>query len=291
MEPPTIKIDLEVDILKSQELGSWPSKPVVVEDGVTNLEAGDAEGAGSYLSVRLTTIQTIDRNHSLFVWHTVYHPSVGRRFQSAVLVVKLTQKLPSPESVVSTTISAAVPPVSVQQYAPRKAFGGTAKKSTTVHWGLELPLTISAGPEEVGVTPSVKRESAVEIEHAFVIEGSARGIPQKNTCVWTLEENKATERGVPSEVRFAALIEHTQPILCEVSASGWSTGGLKPPHHLKTKTPREARSLEIDPVDYKGKLIEFQLGQDISQCRELLGKWTGKVEGAVLEFDQTVVRP
>ncbi|OCK93766.1 uncharacterized protein K441DRAFT_661126 [Cenococcum geophilum 1.58] len=298
MEPPTIKIDLEVDILKSQELGSWPSKPVVVEDGVTNLEAGDAEGAGSYLSVRLTTIQTIDRNHSLFVWHTVYHPSVGRRFQSAVLVVKLTQKLPSPESVVSTTISAAVPPVSVQQYAPRKAFGGTAKKSKTVHWGLELPLTVPTGPVEVGVTPSVvgvtpsvERESAVEIEHAFVIEGSARGIPRKNTCVWTLEENKATERGVPSEVRFAALIEHSQPILCEVSASGWSMGGLKPPHRLKTKTPREARSLEIDPVDYKGKLIEFQLGQDISQCRELLGKWTGKVEGAVLEFDQTVVMP
>jgi hypothetical protein len=64
MVPPTIKIGLEVDILKSQELGSWPFKPVVVEDGVTNLEA---EGAGSYLSVRLTTIQTIDSNYSLFV--------------------------------------------------------------------------------------------------------------------------------------------------------------------------------------------------------------------------------
>jgi hypothetical protein len=291
MEPPTIKIELEVDILKSQELGFSLSKPVIVEDGVTNLEAGDAVGAGSYLSVQLTTIQTIDSDHSLLVWHTIYHPSVGRRFQSAVLVVKLTQKLPSPESVAGTTISAAVPPISVQQYAPRKAFGGTAKESKTVHWGLELPLTVPAGPVEVGVTPSVERESDIEIEHAFVIEGSARGIPRKNTCVWTLEENKATERGVPSEVCFAALIEHSQPILCEVSASGWTVGGLKPPRHLKTKTPREARSLEIDPVDYKGKLTEFQLSQNISQCRELLSKWTGKVEGAVIEFDQKIVRP
>ena len=291
MEPPTIRIDLEVDVLKNHELGSWPSKPVVVEDGVTNLEAGDIEGAGSYFSVRLTTIQTIDSNHSLFVWHTVYHPGLGRRFQSAVLVVKLTQKLPNPESVVNKTISATGPKVSVQHYAPRKAFGGTAKESKSIHWGLELPLTVSTGLAEVGAKPSIERESAVEIDHAFVIQGSARGIPQKNTCVWTLEENKTAERGVPSEVRFAALIEHSQPILCEVSASGWSMGGLKPPQHLKTKTPREARSLEIDPVDYKGKLKEFQLGQDISQCRELLREWTGKVEGAVLEFGQTVVRP
>jgi hypothetical protein len=210
---------------------------------------------------------------------------VGRRFQSAVLVVKLTQELPSPESAAGTAMSAAVTPVSVQQYGPRKALGGTAKESKAVHWGLELPLTVRTGPVEVGVTPSVERESAVEIEHAFVIEGSARRIPQKNTCVWTLEENKATERGVPSDVRFAALIEHSQPILCEVSASGWTMGGLKPPYHLKTKTPREAMTLEIDPADYKGKLVEFQLGQDISQCRELLGKWTRTVEGAVLEFD------
>lgn len=290
MESPTITIELEVDSLKSQELGSWHSKPALPQEGATNLEAGDAEGAGSYLSVRLTTIQAIDSNHSLFVWHTIYHPGVGRRFQSAVLVVKLAQKPRSTESVVSGPVSA-INPVSVCQYAPRKAFGGSAKASKTVHWGLELPLTVPAGPLEVGVTPSIERESAVEIEHTFVIEGSARGIPQKNTCVWTLEENKATERGIPSEVQFAALIEHSQPILCEVSASGRTAGGLQPPHHLKTKTPRDARSLEIDPVEYKGKLREFQLGQDISHCREMLAKWTGKVEGAILEFDQIVVKP
>ncbi|EHL01795.1 hypothetical protein M7I_2147 [Glarea lozoyensis 74030] len=221
MEPPTIKIELEVDNLKNQELGSWPSKPAVAEDGFTNLEAGDAKGSGSYLSVQLTTIQAIDSKHSLFVWHTVYHP----------------------------------------------------------------------GPVGIGVTPCTERKSAVEVDHAFVIEGSVRGIPQKHTCVWTVEENKATERGVPSEVRFAALIEHSQPIICEVSASGWTAGGLKPSHHLKTKTPKEARSLEVDPSQYKGKLVEFELGQDISQYQELLSSWTGKVEGALLEFDQTVVGP
>lgn len=291
MEFPTIKIELEVDILKSQELGSWPSKPAVVEDGVTNLEAGDTEGAGSYLSVRLTTIQIINKTHSLLVWHTVYHPGVGRRFQSAVLLVKLTQKLPSHQPVAGARASSTASPVSVQQHAPRKAFGGIVKESKTVHWGLELPLTTTAGPVEIGVTPSVERESSVEIEHAFVIEGSTRGIPQKNTCVWTVEENKVTERGIPSEVQFAALIEHSQPILCEVSASGCTIGGLKPRHYLKTKTSREARCLEIDRVDYEGKLTEFQLSQDISQCRELLRKWTGEVEGAVLEFDQTVIKP
>jgi hypothetical protein len=291
MEPPTIKIELEVDELKSQELGSAPSKPVVAGDGLTNLEAGDAKGSGSYLSVQITTIQSIDSNHSFLVWHTVYHPGVGRRFQSAVLVVKLSQKPPSLASVSGTTISSAASPVRIQQHAPRKAFGGTAEESKTVHWGLELPLTVSIGPVGAGLTPFVERKAAVEIEHAFVVEGSVRGIPQKHTCVWTVEENKATERGVPSEVRFAALIEHSQPIVCEVSASGWTTGGLKPSHHLKTKTPKEARSLSIDPAQYKGKLIEFELGQDISQYRELLSNWTGKVEGALLEFDQKVVRP
>ncbi|EPE27558.1 hypothetical protein GLAREA_04349 [Glarea lozoyensis ATCC 20868] len=291
MEPPTIKIELEVDNLKNQELGSWPSKPAVAEDGFTNLEAGDAKGSGSYLSVQLTTIQAIDSKHSLFVWHTVYHPGVGRRFQSAVLVVKLSQKPSSPASVSGNIASSVVPPVRIQQHAPRKAFGGTAEESKTVHWGLELPLTVSVGPVGIGVTPCTERKSAVEVDHAFVIEGSVRGIPQKHTCVWTVEENKATERGVPSEVRFAALIEHSQPIICEVSASGWTAGGLKPSHHLKTKTPKEARSLEVDPSQYKGKLVEFELGQDISQYQELLSSWTGKVEGALLEFDQTVVGP
>ncbi|KID80944.1 hypothetical protein MGU_11652 [Metarhizium guizhouense ARSEF 977] len=290
MEPPTIRIDLEVDALKSHELGSLLSKPVVMEDGVTNLEAGDVEEAGSYLSVRLTTIQTIDHNHSLFVWHTIYHPGLGRRFQSAVLVVKLTQKLPNSESTVNPT-AVAEPNVSIQEYAPRKAFGGTTKESKTIRWGLELPLTVPAGPVEIGAKPSVERESAVEIEHAFVIQGSARGLPQRNTCVWTLEENKDAKRGVPSEVGLAILIKHSLPLVCEVSASGWSTGGLKPPQHLKTKTPREARKLEIDPSDYKGKLTEFPLGQDICQCRELLHQWTGKVEGAMLEFDQAVIGP
>lgn len=291
MEPPTVRIDLEVDILKGHELGASLGKQGDVKDGVTNLEAGDVEGPGSYLSVQLTTIQCINRNYSLFVWHTLFHPSVGRRFQNAVLTVKLTQKSPNPELVSGTTSGGTVPKVSILQYAPRKSFGGATKESKSIHWGLELPIMApTAGLLGAGFKPLVDGEVAVEIDHAFVIQGSSRGMPHKNTLVWTLEENKSAKRGLPSEVRFAALIEHSQPLLCEVSASGWSIGGLRPPQYLKTKTPREARTLEIDPIEYIGKLTEFDLDQDGSRCQDLLLSWTGQVEKAVLEFDQIVIR-
>jgi len=227
-------------------------------------------------------IQIIDDKTTLFVWHTTLHPAVGRRFSS----VKVSCKFGKPVAISKTSQP------QVQAYAPHKAFGATTREQKTITWGLELPLTVPAGPVGIGVTPSGSRQVQKEIEHAFIIVGSARGTPYRDTCVWTVEENDSTERGVPSELRLAALVQHSGPVQVDIDIIGKTAGGYFPPHHLRPKTDASGRRKIIDPAKYKGQLHEFDFEEKRKDsCLKMLEQWTGQVSGAVLEFDQVVVRP
>jgi hypothetical protein len=252
------------------------------EASITNLEAGSGSGRRSYLSIIPFTIQTIDDKTTLFVWHTTLHPAIGRRFSSVIVSCKFGKPVTIPKS----------SQPQVQAYAPHKSYGASTKEQKTITWGLELPLTVPAGPVQVGVTPSGSREVSKEVEHAFTVTGSARGSPYRNTCVWTVEENDSTERGVPSELQLAALVQHAGPVQVDIDISGWTAGGYLPAHHLRPKTDASGRRKIIDPTRYKDQLHEFSFEEKRhASCLKMLGQWTGQVSGAMLEFDQAVVRP
>jgi hypothetical protein len=251
-------------------------------DSIPNLEAGSGSPRRSYLSIYPSTIQMIDARHTLFVWHATFHPAVGRRFSSIEVQIKFDAP-PSRNSAIS-------PVVQVTKFAPRKAYGATTREQKSISWGLELPVTVPAGPASIGVTPSTHHQTSKEVDHAFTIGGSARGTPLRQTCVWTISENKSSERGVPSELQLAALVQHSGPMQVEVDIAGRSAGGFYLPHHLRPKTDAVGRKKVIDPRKYRGVLDEFNLGEDKwERCGRLLNEWTGKVDGAMLQFDQPVM--
>lgn len=165
--------------------------------GVSNLEAGSDSAKRSYLSIIPTTIQAVTENTTLFVWHANFHPAIGRRFSS----VRVACKFASAPGTPRVTPASLLAGVEVRAFAPHKSYGASSREQRKITWGLELPLTVPAGPVQVGVTPSGSRETSKEVEHAFTIEGSARGTPLRNSCVWTVQENASTERGIPSELQ------------------------------------------------------------------------------------------
>lgn len=262
--------------------------PDITTVGVSNLEAGSDSAKRSYLSIIPTTIQAVTENITLFIWHANFHPAIGRRFSSVRVACKFSFAPSTSRATPANLISSGV---EIRAFAPHKSFGASSREQRKITWGLELPLTVPAGPVSVGVTPSGSRETSKEVEHAFTIEGSARGTPLRNSCVWTVQENASTERGVPSELQLAAMVKHDGRVQFDVDIEGYTAGGYLPSHHLRPKTDAMGRKKVIDPAKYAGLLQEFDLeGKGQAGCAKLLEKWTGQVQGAVLEFDQPVVR-
>lgn len=257
--------------------------PDVTSVGVSNLEAGSDSAKRSYLSIIPTTIQAVTENTTLFVWHANFHPAIGRRFSSVRVACKF--------SSAPSTSRAAQAGAEIKVFAPHKSYGASSKEQKKITWGLELPLTVPTGPISVGVTPSGSRETSKEVEHAFTIEGSARGSPLPSSCVWTVQENASTERGIPSELQLAAMVKHNGTVQFDVDIEGITAGGYLLSHHLRPKTDAMGRRKVIDPAKYAGLLQEFDFGgKGPVGCAKLLEAWTGRVQGAVLEFDQPVMR-
>lgn len=257
-------LELEDDPIKNNELGAG-NDPL---GDTTNLQAGDEQGSRSYLSLICSTIQIVKPGRVLLVWHANFHPGLGRRFQIASLGCKFLRSVNAGEG------------PSIIGHAPRRAYGGCSRESKNVHWGIELPLSFPAGPASAGITPSGSLDTAKDVEHTFTITGTARGVPKKTNCVWTIEENSSSRRGVPSEIQFATILEYV---------SGRAGGIFS--RWLRTRTPAEQRQKPVDPQRYTGLLKEYDFEGDPRKCDEMLQKWTGEVEGAVVQFSQTVVRP
>lgn len=270
---PTFFLVLEDDPIKNHELGLDDDDLL---EAVPNLQAGDEQGPGSYLSLVCSSIQIVKPGRVLLVWRASFHPGLGRRFRVAVLTLKF-----SGASEIQKSLT-------IVGHAPRKAFGGCSKESRNVHWGIELPLTFPSGPASAKVSPSGSLDTAKDVEHVFTITGTARGVPKKTTCVWTVEENKSSRRGIASEIQFATILDYDRPFLCEVNVSARTGGRLS--RWLKTPAETEGRQRPIDPAEYAGRLTEYDFGSEPGKCDQMLLKWSGEVEGAVLEFLQPVVR-
>jgi len=177
----------------------------------------------------------------------------------------------------------------IEAHAPRKAFGSTTEESKTLTWGLEIPIRRGVGAANIMVTPQASFETYKKVDHAFTIIGTARGSPQKTACVWTLEENSSSQRGLPSEVQFALVVEHRGTITYEVDVRGETCGGLYPPHWLRAKSDAKERRKVLDPSKYSGKLREYPI-PDAEKLQQLLATWTGEVEGALVRFQQPTIR-
>ncbi|KAK6529149.1 hypothetical protein TWF694_004361 [Orbilia ellipsospora] len=278
----SFNIELEYDSIKNSELGSVGSKVKVsdAEPGATvledptaaSLESGSETGKTSYLSLTPTTMQLVRPDHTLFVWDAAFHPSVGRRFQNVVLSIKFSD----PEPVSS--------PLKIVAHAPRRSFDSSTWESNKTLWGQELPLVTGAtelsGAESASPTasPIVK-----EVEHTVTITGTARGYPRKTTCVWTIEENPSSERGIPLEAQFAVLVNHTSSVKCDVKISARTAGGILPPHYLRARTSPQNRSKIIEPSKYIGRLREYSFGQGGSDCEAMLANWPGTIAGATVK--------
>lgn len=295
-EPEVATYSAATEIISEPMSKIWRphGSPIPVDDderGVFNLEAGSESVKRSYMSIIPTTIQVLNEKTSLFVWHANFHPAIDRRFSSVIVSVKFTPAPENPQSKASAKTRQALRSANpfVLAHAPHKSFGATSSEQRSIAWGLELPITAPAGPISLGVTPSGQTETKKEVQHAFTITGSARGTPTRNTCVWTVQENSSTERGIPSELQLAALVQHTDsPLMMEIDITGRTAGGYLPSHDLRPKTTAMGRKKIVDPSKFKGLLYEFDLGSgdQVAASRQLLDKWTGKVDGAVLEFDQ-----
>lgn len=281
-------IELEWDPIKNQQLGKASSRLIEEQEldddsPLLNIEAGATFGSGSYLAICPTTIQPLDSGKTLLVFQVQFHPSIGRRFKNAITNIKFSH----PQS--SDASSSPSKHLRVEAHAPRKAFGSTTEESKTFTWGLEIPISGGVGAANIGVTPQASSKTSKKAEHAFTIIGTARGSPQKTACVWTLEENSSSQRGLPSEVQFAVVVEHRGAVIYEVDIRGETGGGLYPPHWLRAKSDAKARRKVLDPSKYGGKLREYSL-PDAEKLQHLLATWTGEVEGALVRFTQPTIR-
>ena len=281
-------IDLEWDPIKNQQLGQSFSQPEEEQppnndSPPSNIEAGAAIRSGSYLAICPTTIQSLAPGQTLFVWQAQFHPGIGRRFKIAILTIRFSL----PQSPITSPVSSES--LKVTSHAPRKAFGSTTEVSQTFTWSIEIPISAGVGATNIGVTPQFNSETFKRVEHAFTIVGTARGSPQKRSCVWSLEENSSSQRGLPSEVQFALLVEHTGPVSYEVDIRGQTAGGIYPPHWLKAKSDAKERRKVIDPSRYGDRLREYNIPH-AEKVEQLLEKWTGEVEGALVTFTQPTVR-
>lgn len=282
-------IDLEWDPIKNQQLGQAFSRPTEEQQPdddspLSNIEAGAAVGSGSYLAICPTTIQSLNFGQTLLVFQVQLHPSIGRRFKNAIVNIKFSL----PQN--TNTSSSPLKQLRVEAHAPRKTFGGTTEESKTFTWGLEIPISGGVGAANIGVTPKASSETSKKVEHAFTIIGTARGSPQKTACVWTLEENTSSQRGLPSEVQFALVVKHQGAFMYEVDIRGETGGGLYPPHWLRAKSDAKERRRALDPSKYGGKLREYSI-LDVEKLQRLLSTWTGEVEGALVSFKQPSIRP
>jgi hypothetical protein len=282
-------IDLEWDPIKNQQLGQTFSRPTEeqhpdTEIAPSNIEAGGTFRSGSYLAICPTTLQLLHSGQTLLVWQTQFHPGIGRRFKNAIITLKFSL----PET--SGTSLSPLKPLRITAHAPRKAFGSMTEESKTFTWSLAIPISGQIGAASIGVTPQASSETSKKVEHAFTITGTARGSPQKTSCVWTLEENSSSERGLPSELQLALLVEPQGAVAYEVDVRGETGGGMYPPHWLRAKSDVKGRKRVLDPSKYSGQMREYDV-PDEEKLQHLLTTWTGEVEGALVRFTQPAVRP
>lgn len=254
----------------------------------------ETEISDSYMSAELSTIQRLDERRSLLILNLTCHPAPGRRFVNARVDWRFR---PPPASTPSSSPSGKSPSPSpipgrlnprIAMIAPQHSVGGWTEEQTKLIWGLALPLEVGFGGASVGIEPSREKETQKAVMHAMSIVGSTR--ENMSRAFWTIEENKSSERGIPSHFQLAVAVEHNGPFVVELEIKAELGGGLWPTYML-SKKGRGGNALRklIDVETWKCGEIELEPGE--KAWRAFLGGLTGEISGVVREFEQAIVRP
>jgi hypothetical protein len=123
------------------------------------------------------------------------------------------------------------------------------------------------------------------IHYALTVTGTSRCAPVKTYCVWTVEENKDNNSGIPVEFQLAVALEHSGPFITEVDVKAELRGRLIPVNYVRAKST--SRSL-IVMENWKGKLEEWNFGENWKAFVEAI---TGEVEGTLVNFKQLLPKP
>ena len=141
------------------------------------------------------------------------------------------------------------------------------------------------GPS-VGVDPSVERETQKAVMHAMTIMGSIR--PNGRAC-WTVEENKSSERGIPSHFQLAIVLDHGgAPFVTELDAKAELGGGLWP-NNVQAKKGRNDLRKVIDVETWKCGDVEWEPGE--VGWKKFMAGVTGEVPGVNVDYKPSIVRP
>lgn len=273
-------IDLEEDEVKSGELSEGTPAPISPQDQVLR----EVETLNSYFSAEFSVIQPLDARRSLLILVVRCHPATNRRFVNATITWKFTtiastQALPDNKAKAKVTY-----------LAPELSVGGWTEEWTRLVWGVALPVQAGFMGGSVGLEASRNRENQKVVTHAMTIVGTKRNVGAR--CVWTVEENKSSARGIPSHFQLAVVIEHEGPFLTELDVKAELGGGLWfGPKFMKAKKNRDGTGLRrtIDIETSKCGEVLWESGE--AGWRKFMKTMTGEVGGAVLDFGQAIVRP
>ncbi|KAF9468927.1 hypothetical protein BDZ94DRAFT_553614 [Collybia nuda] len=256
----------------------------------------ETEISDSYMSAELSTIQRLDERRSLLILNLTCHPAPGRRFVNARVDWRF-RSPPSPSPGSSPGAKSPSPSPSpflgrlnprIVVIAPQHSVGGWTEEQTRLMWSLALPLEVGFGGPSIGIEPSREKETQKAVMHAMSIVGSTR--ENMSRAFWTIEENKSSERGIPSHFQLAVAVEHNGPFVIELEIKAELGGGLWPTYMLSKKGKGGNGLRRLVDVDvWKSGEIEMEPGE--KAWRSFLGGLTGEVSGVMREFEQTIVRP
>ncbi|KAF8244076.1 hypothetical protein K440DRAFT_605489 [Wilcoxina mikolae CBS 423.85] len=138
---------------------------------------------------------------------------------------------------------------------------------------------------------TITYETEREAEHAMTITGTPRGSPFKTYVVWTLEQNESLSAGLPSEVQLAAVVQHHGIIKCTVDVKARLNSSLRLGRYLRSKSKGSGvGGIYLDPAKLQGRLTEFKIDWGAGETyKKLLAGLTGEVDGAVVNFGQSVI--
>lgn len=246
----------------------------------------ETEISNSYISAALSTVQPLEKSRSLLVLIITCHPAPGRRFESATITWRITPPVTPP----STPSAKQSPPQHIPKIfalAPQHSVGGWTEEQTKLIWGVSLSAQVGAAGGSVGLDPSVTKETDKAVMHAMTIMGSNRSGGTRAT--WTVEENKSSQRGIPSHFQLAIVIDHHGPFVMELDIKALLGGRVWSTYvHAKKGSGSNGLKRIIDVEAWKcGDAVEpGEVG-----WKKYMAAMNGEVPGIMQEFEQKVVRP
>jgi len=172
--------------------------------------------------------------------------------------------------------------------APQHSEGGWTEEQTKIVWGSKAKAGSGLAAGSAGVDPSVEKETHKAVMHAMTILGSIR--PNGLAC-WTVEENKSSERGIPSHFQLAVVLDHGGlPFVTELDVKAELGGGLWHTF-IQAKKGRNSAGLRkvIDVNTWKCGEVAWEPGE--AGWKKFMTEMTGEVSGTVVVFGQSPIRP